>query len=451
VPDIPGPVGHLTDRGSFLEQSRPLLEISDFNGNPRANPAFNTSNPGWSGNIVHGKTFDGTSAHKFEWVSVLNPDIVQDDEVGLAGTAVYPHDSTFDMPFTHPFGNDFEFTIVPDPAYTGLLATANKDPNNKSYADARAAARASGISIPAGLLPVEIDGALVPPAYRIEQGDRVAVYGRWIVDAGHSDFHTEIHPPLVMARARPVDGNGNVTAPGPNATTLFQLWSRPYQARQLFTDGGHKDMPLQDYLTNIAETAGDIDAYPQIFATSFQGEHILIFTVRPPAQLSPAHGPVIVATQTPWLECSYHFTGNRACGIEIIPSSADPDSVEVILSLNSAGYPALPEPARLKQPLDMDHLVAEAEKDGVDIGWLANAWKDIKEAENWLLGTGGFYNHTFTPPQMPQGQDTVNTVPFTPLGELPRSSLATDNSQPFPVYGWLMLRWHTPSTQVATG
>ena len=65
---------------------------------------------------------------RFEWVSVLNPTVEQDDEVGLAGTALKPDVSGADLPFTHPFGNDFEFTIVPDPSYNGLLASANKDP-----------------------------------------------------------------------------------------------------------------------------------------------------------------------------------------------------------------------------------------------------------------------------------------------------------------------------------
>ena len=59
---------------------------------------------------------------------------------------------------------------------------------------------------------------------------------------------------------------------------------------------------------------------------------------------------------------------------------------------------------------------------------------------------------TFAPAQMSQTQDNVNVLPFTPLGQLlpPSGGQATDNSQPFPVYGWLKLRWHTP-TLTSTG
>jgi hypothetical protein len=65
-----------------------LLDISNINGSPWANPGFDTSDPNWSGNIVGGHTFDGSSARKFEWVSVLDPVVEQDDQVGVAGTAV---------------------------------------------------------------------------------------------------------------------------------------------------------------------------------------------------------------------------------------------------------------------------------------------------------------------------------------------------------------------------
>src|ERR1700760_4548566 len=116
-----------------------LLDISQLNGSPWPNPTFDTSDPNWSSTVVGGHTFDGSSAHAFEWVSVLNPNEEQDDEVGLAGTALKPDMSGADLPFTHPFGTDFEFTIVPDPPYNRLLASANKDPNGV-YRDSWSAA-----------------------------------------------------------------------------------------------------------------------------------------------------------------------------------------------------------------------------------------------------------------------------------------------------------------------
>jgi hypothetical protein len=54
-----------------------------MDGSPSTNPAFDTSDPGWSSNVVQGKTFDGTSSHKFEWVSVLDPS-TESRTMGLA-------------------------------------------------------------------------------------------------------------------------------------------------------------------------------------------------------------------------------------------------------------------------------------------------------------------------------------------------------------------------------
>jgi hypothetical protein len=418
-----------------------LLDIAKLDGSPWGNPAFDTSAPGWQSSVVHGKTFDGSADHKFEWVSVLSPEVEQDDEVGLAGTAVRPNDSQFDLPFTHPFGPDFEFTIAPDPIYSGLLADSNKDPKNPSYTDDWQAATASGIGA-VGLLPVEVDGALVPPAYRCQHGDRVAVYGRWIIDAGHEDFHAEIHPPLLMARARSVDDNGNATAPSEGATTLFQLWSRPYQAGQTFTSGGHSGLTLRQYIKDIVSTLGNITATPPVFAKPFDGIHLVCFKIRPPVQLSP---PKLATALTPELEYSYHFTVNGACGVEVTRSPSDPQSVQVVLALNSAGYPALPEPTRHSESMSIDTLLA-SKPAGVDLDWLQQAWADFKEAEG-IFGVGGDIGFNLCEaPHMSQTQDQVNVVPFTPLSGLPSSSQAVDKSQPFPVYGWLKLRWVTPTT-----
>lgn len=310
------------------------------------------------------------------------------------------------------------------------------------YTEDWSAAGGPGAGIP-GLLPVEVDGALVPTDYRVAQGDRVAVYGRWIVDAGHDDFHTEIHPPLLMAFARSVDGNGNPAARSEDATTLFRLWSRPHQSPQLFTDGGQSGLPLATYLENIATTPGSIIATLPVFAKPFQGAHLVAFTVRPPVPHSP---PKIALPATVQLECSYHFTVNGGCAVEVIPSPAEPDAVLVVLALNSARYPALPPPPRHKISIGIDQLLAEAKKEGFNLSVLQQAWADIKDAQ-----FGDIEMYVCGPPPMSQTQDAVNVVPFTPVAKLPSNAMATDSGQPFPVYGWLKLRWVTQGVAGAGG
>lgn len=419
----PGPLPH-------------LLHISKIQGDNWVNPAYDTSSATWSSRVAGGTTYDGSEAHPLEWVSVLNPAVEQDDEVGVAGFAAAVDLSDADLPFTHPFGGDFEFGIVPDAEYAGLLAPSNHDPNapNKNIANAFPEGRRIGLPV-AGALPMEVEAGMVPAAYRAQAGDRVAAYGRWIIDAGHQDFHAEIHPPLLLARARAVNSQDADTYPDASAVTLLQLWSRPYQAAQKFTDGGSKNLSLQSYLTNIAETLGDIRAYPPTFPKPFDGIHLVSFLVRPPV---PAPPPGPRALGPAHLECSYSFTTNKACGVQVQQSSSDPDAVEVILALNSAGYPSAPEPPGTLVKYKIDDLVHQIP---ADLGTLTTFLIGAVEAyqSKFGLSEADLYVRTYNP--LPAPDLSTHAVPFTPLDNLPRSAVNVDDTQPFPVIGWLKLKW----------
>ena len=86
-----------------------------------------------------GTTFDGSDSQPFEWVSVLNPTVEQDDEVGVAGFAVAVETSAHDSRSRTRSAGDFEFAIVPDAAYTNLLAPSNRPPAIPKYGLAESA------------------------------------------------------------------------------------------------------------------------------------------------------------------------------------------------------------------------------------------------------------------------------------------------------------------------
>jgi hypothetical protein len=430
----PGPLPH-------------LLNITTIQGQPMANPPHNVSSPNWSSQVVGGTTFDGSDSHPFEWVSVLNPTLEQDDEVGVAGFAAAVELSQHDLPFTHPFGGDFEFAIVPDAAYTNLLAPSNLPPANSNtdseVSEAFTQVRGLGLP-PVGAFAMEVEAGIVPETYRAVLGDRVAVYGRWIVDAGHNDFHTEIHPPLLLARAQVVNAQGAAVYPDANAITFMQLWGRPYQAAQKFTDGSSKNLPLQTYITNISETLGDIVAYPPIFPKPFDGVHLVTFVVRPPQQEPPTGGSVILGPA--YLECSYSFTTNKSCGVQVQKCLSDPNAVSVILALNSAGYPTLPDPPSKKVAYTIDSL-----KDNIpaDLGTLTSFLVDVVEKYQGIVHGGNLYVRTYNP--LPAPDVTTHAVPFTALSALPQSQVNVDDTQPFPIVGWLKLRWVRSSSIVVGG
>ena len=165
-----------------------------------------------------------------------------EDAVVLSGWMLEPELSGNDVPFTHPFGNDWECMVALDSAYAGLLAAGNALPDGSDGADAMAAAQGLNIPVPAGgLLAIETDGNCVPTTLspiegNIVVGDRIAALGRWIVDTGHevevdsgSSYRAEMHPPMLMAIG------GNRTDPINGALTRVLLTSRPYLVEQVFT------------------------------------------------------------------------------------------------------------------------------------------------------------------------------------------------------------------------
>src|SRR5262249_42798712 len=153
-------------------------------------------------NSISGKKFPQDVGR--EWTQPLAPNEDYDDlVVSCAGWMVHPRDVGADFPFSHPFGIDWEFSMALDkPTNTSgpfdyLLTPGNKVDASKFSASEQseqiedeAKARALKLDFPLGLLGIEMDGGLVPQQFKqgVAEGNRVAVFGRWIVDTGH-DMH----------------------------------------------------------------------------------------------------------------------------------------------------------------------------------------------------------------------------------------------------------------------
>ncbi|HLK10845.1 MAG TPA: PKD domain-containing protein [Candidatus Binatia bacterium] len=199
-----------------------------------------------------------------------------------------------DLQATHPFGFDYDVAIAPDPDYLPLLSRGNVesthldpgDPTGETaqggfedivypylHATTPADTTTNGwcspdfknrcassadcggnacegvvnglgldpLALP-GTLGMETDHDLIPDSYQPRDGDRVAVFGRWIVDCGHGDsagfrgWHTEIHPPLLVASGRDT-GDGFFGAHCSGEQTCTSVIGRPYLVSQNFGDG----------------------------------------------------------------------------------------------------------------------------------------------------------------------------------------------------------------------
>lgn len=139
-----------------------------------------------------------------EWEPIINDQLLTDG----GGYVKSSTPSNLDNPFSHEyhggpptFPSDWRIHLWPIVPYGNLLA-AGKTDMEVEYEDYYAHAMEAGWGWPV-------------------EGDLLFVAGRWVVDCGHSDYHTEIHPPSVVIFARTIEHGGRP------ATVAF-IWANGF-------------------------------------------------------------------------------------------------------------------------------------------------------------------------------------------------------------------------------
>jgi len=395
-----------------------------------------------------------------EWVQVgaSNEDFDL-NTVGFAGWLLQPELSKADVPFTHPFGPDWECMVALDQEYASLLAPGNAIPDGADGVAAITDATVLGIPIPqGGLLAVETDGGNVPNALKafgdtVRVGDRIAVFGRWIIDSGHSvsttvgdTYRAEVHPPMLMA----IGGTRPASASGETLTRIV-VTSRPYLVKQVYTtdtstisdDSASNDGTLLQHLNNevnkltgIIPTSLAIEAHPKIASKPFSGVHLFRLTIRPPSA-----GGGIGHVFPSQVQVSFQFTHRTGVGVQVV--GAD-DHVDLLISLNSVGYQAPALPARQTDTWTKDRLNA------ID-GGAANllSFEQIASlfnvnpvstviAEHALAH--GIETDKYDVPDV-NVMDRSHAVPFVSTNQIPAGQgIVINDNQPYPVVGFLELR-----------
>jgi hypothetical protein len=410
-----------------------------------------------------GKTYPTDTA--FEWAQVQDPTQEDDDStlIGASGWVVAPEDSGADVPFSHPFGFDWEFSIALDAPSQGLLSPANAgaeerggNPNHNSIA----LADQLGLTVPEGLLGLEWDKGLLATSYRgqVNHGDRVAVLGRWILDQGHDvgGFdRTEIHPPLLVASgtvAKSPDGSV------PSTRVLFM--SRPYLGGQTFTtnldtryvDGVDDDGPLYEHakselfkVLTVASTM--IEIYPKIRSKPFRGSHHAQFVVRPPGGRPASGGEAVV---------SYRFTVRTPCRVMVEP--LDDEAVLVTVDLRERAermeYQSPRLPPRREETYSTDELdlLSPGAGDQIGVGerliegLLALLIGVIPAYYIRLILNRGMKTDVFESLPEIDVLDPSGGVADVPVQQIiAGAGVVQDDDQAYPVTGWIEAYWaHSP-------
>ena len=361
-------------------------------------------------------------ARKFDWVSVHDPSSQYDQPLtGLSGTVISPDVSDSDNPFLHPFGTGFEFYVAPDEPYFGLLAPLM---TNKGYKDATARANEKfNLNVP-GVIGMECVSKLVPAQFRGKEGDRVALWGRWIVDSGHNDFHTEIRPPLIMATARPTRSQQQAnTRTGADDATTVQIITRPYLVSQEFGDGGlfeHLVKELAKVLSPGIPLSTQVEAHPRLLGMPFRGLNIVTFKVRPPRGRFDDRDKLMV---------EFSFTRrDDSIAFQVLRGN-DGESVRVVIVLNEAGT-CHHKPRGTTYTVTLDELEAMDKTAG-------NVYRTVIFA-SILTGRAapiildrGIKSTKYEGPKAP----VLRRAARVPVADLRPVSGPTDASEPFPLFG----------------
>lgn len=176
-------------------------------------------------------------------------DVISGKEMEISGTVKTVEFSNADIATDHPFSRDFTFNILLDEPYWSLARSLGPGPpdgaeNNETEFHEIHVEMESGALLHSEPqregplsgevweeLPTEppvptvtaealegIQGAYVP-----QTGERIAMRGRWIIDCGHNDFHSELHPITFMAFGHAV-----------GKTTVVHVLTNPYRDSQLY-------------------------------------------------------------------------------------------------------------------------------------------------------------------------------------------------------------------------
>lgn len=154
-------------------------------------------------------------------------------QVLVSGRVTTTHLGPTDLPPSHPFGDDLSMNVALDKPFL---------PFTRSLGPPEGPAGQMHVELSAGLIPHQtrpssaaagqtwrqlsdfnltgFQPGFEPPAV----GDRIVVMGRWIVDCGHPNYQTELHPMTFVAWAHES-----------GATTVVHTYYNPYRDTETYS------------------------------------------------------------------------------------------------------------------------------------------------------------------------------------------------------------------------
>jgi hypothetical protein len=341
---------------------------------------------------------------KNEWA-----DIVPGKDMMVSGKISHVELSGGDLSIDHPFSTDFTFDVLLDEPYWPLARELGPGAREGAgehelhmelevgqllHALPQLQGPAEGELWDLGPSPT-LNGQAhenLEAAYLPQEGERIAIRGRWIIDCGHNDFHAELHPITFMAFGHAV-----------GAKTVVHVISNPYRVTELYGFGTGE--------VNSSSPKGT--PFPQALEetiTSVTQKSIAGI----PAAITMKTG--IERTQpstTPWIVCPPSAKGQQNLKSNFVTRKGVTVSVKALKGTDCATasasvgapngefgeYTALQPPSR---SCGLPYPLVNAEV----AGGLGVSGQRVNEIEQITVNAGG---GTFT---ISHGGDTTGPIPF---------------------------------------
>ena len=409
---------------------------------------------------------------QWEWMPITSYTSLLNEEceplsIGVTGVVVNQDISGNDVPFTHPFGTDWEFNIIPDDKYTNFLAYNNTIDWGEYKSDFATASDTMKIPFIKGIMGIETDSGFIPDYYRAKRGDHVAVFGRWIIDAGHDSYHTEIHPPLLFVKA--YDSSNYITH-----TTII---SRPYLISQNFTHGTDSEGLFGHLLNQFKDPACmQLEAKVKLLAP-FNTHQTFDFYIKP---------SIDRPSENYYLQVTYNLTVHSGITVKFMNET---DSLHVQIDMDPYNYGYSELNAKHDHRLtveELDHLHQfDLLNQRVGLGHLINGIIPLLQAVKQNLPfvcalldlvpfippgtcelfvvpanisidkltvnlTNGIIGTYYDPPKAEFDISKNKQIQFSKMKRPTILSTNLNTNQPYPIYGFIDVEWKFNSSVLMT-
>ncbi|MFM7069859.1 MAG: hypothetical protein ACKOYM_10420 [Actinomycetes bacterium] len=212
----------------------------------------------------------------------------------ISGTVTEASVGEGDFPFDHTMGSDFNMDVQLDAPFMGI-GQENAKPIDHVHVEL-AEGQLPHVPTPPG--PATQDWTAMSKASREgfqkgfvpKTGDRVLVMGTWIVDCGHQNFQTELHPATFMAVAR-TEGDATVVHTFYNPYRETQLYNADPAKTTDFSRPGRLEDP-----TNVPFPKGLVDSIIRVTkgepATGSDAKGLASWAVMAPNTVAPVEWTV---------------------------------------------------------------------------------------------------------------------------------------------------------------